>query len=84
MDTPRIPLKVTAARFVAAVKNFVSSEVGWKAKLMFFGLIALLCGANGLNVVNSYVGRDFMSAIAERHQTRFVQLAVLYMFRPSL
>jgi putative ATP-binding cassette transporter len=84
MDTQRIPLKVTAARFVAAVKNFVSSEVGWKAKLMFFGLIALLCGANGLNVVNSYVGRDFMSAIAERHQTRFVQLAVLYMFRPSL
>ncbi len=30
------------------------------------GLIALLLANNGLNVVNSYVGRDFMTAIEER------------------
>jgi putative ATP-binding cassette transporter len=35
-------------------------------QLMFAGLIALLCGANGLYVVNSYVGRNFMTSIADR------------------
>lgn len=34
-------------------------------------LVGLLFGINGLNVVNSYVGRDFMSALEERHVHRF-------------
>jgi len=29
---------------------------------MFAGLMALLFGLNGLNVVNNYVGRNFMTA----------------------
>jgi putative ATP-binding cassette transporter len=62
MDTQKIPLKVTAGRFFRAVSIFANSEVGWKAKLMFAGLVALLCGVNGLNVVNSYVGRNFMTS----------------------
>ena len=33
---------------------------------------------NGLNVVNSYVGRDFMTAIADRDMAGFVRLAILY------
>jgi putative ATP-binding cassette transporter len=37
-----------------------------------------LCGANGLNVVNSYVGRNFMSAIAERQTAEFVRQAMFY------
>jgi vitamin B12/bleomycin/antimicrobial peptide transport system ATP-binding/permease protein len=78
MEPQRIPLKVTAARFVGAVKNFANSEVGRKAKLMFLGLVALLCGANGLNVVNSYVGRNFMTSIADRDRAQFLQLAFLY------
>ena len=45
---------------------------------MFAGLLALLCGANGLNVVNSYVGRNFMSAIAERQTAEFVRQAMFY------
>jgi vitamin B12/bleomycin/antimicrobial peptide transport system ATP-binding/permease protein len=78
MDPQRIPLKVTAARFVGAVKNFANSEVGRKAKLVSLGLVALLCGANGLNVVNSYVGRNFMTSIADRDRAQFLQLAFLY------
>jgi vitamin B12/bleomycin/antimicrobial peptide transport system ATP-binding/permease protein len=72
------PLKVTAARFARAVKLFADSEVGWKAKWMFGILLALLCGANGLTVANSYVGRNFMTAIAERHSAEFVRQAMFY------
>jgi putative ATP-binding cassette transporter len=42
---------------------------------MFAGLLALLCGANGLNVVNSYVRRNFMS---ERQTAEFVRQAIFY------
>src|SRR5437870_5041296 len=34
-------------------------------------LVVLLLTINGLNVVNSYIGRDFMTALAERHARRF-------------
>ena len=45
---------------------------------MFAGLVALLCGVNGLNVVNSYVGRNFMTAIADRDRAGFIQQALFY------
>jgi vitamin B12/bleomycin/antimicrobial peptide transport system ATP-binding/permease protein len=72
------PLRETATRFLRAVRLFASSEAGSKAKWMFAGLLALLCGANGLNVINSYVGRNFMSAIAERQTAEFVRQAAFY------
>jgi len=72
------PLKETATRFVRAVRLFGSSEAGPEAKWMLAGLLALLFGANGLNVVNSYVGRNFMSAIAERQTAEFVSQALYY------
>jgi putative ATP-binding cassette transporter len=78
MDTQKIPLKITVVRFVRAVRNCASSEVGWKVKLMFAGLIALLCGINGMNVVNSYVGREFMTAIADRNKAEFLRQALFY------
>jgi vitamin B12/bleomycin/antimicrobial peptide transport system ATP-binding/permease protein len=34
-------------------------------------LVALLLAVNGMNVLNSYMGRDFMTALAERHTARF-------------
>jgi len=70
--------KLTGARLVRAVRNFAGSEVGWKAKWMFAGLIALLFGINGMNVANSYVGRDFMTAIADRNKAEFLRQALLY------
>jgi len=78
MDKQTIPHKITAARFVRAVRNFAACEDGWKAKLMFAGLIALLFGINGMNVVNSYVGRDFMTAIADRNKAAFIRQAIFY------
>jgi vitamin B12/bleomycin/antimicrobial peptide transport system ATP-binding/permease protein len=78
MATERIPLKVTARRFVRAIATFVTSEVGWRARFMFGGLIALLFGLTGLNVVNNYVGRNFMTAIAERQYPEFIRQAMFY------
>ena len=72
------PLKETATQFMRAVRLFARSEAGSRAKWMLAGLLALLCGANGLNVINSYVGRNFMSAIAERQSAEFVRQAVFY------
>ncbi len=40
-------------------------------------LAALLLGINGMNVVNSYMGRDFMTALAERQSTRFFMFAAI-------
>ena len=60
------------------VKAFITSSVGGRAIWLSAALIALLLGVNGFNVVNSYVGRDFMSAIAERNQNAFAWKAILY------
>lgn len=78
METQQASLKVTAARFLRSVRILLRSEVGGRAKLMFAGLVALLFGLNGLNVVNNYVGRNFMTAIAERQTDEFVRQAVYY------
>jgi vitamin B12/bleomycin/antimicrobial peptide transport system ATP-binding/permease protein len=78
MDRQTTPLKVTTGRLVQAAKNLANSEVGWKAKAMFGALVALLCAVNGLNVVNSYVGRNFMTAIADRDRSEFVRQAAFY------
>ena len=42
------------------------------------GLFLLLLAFNGLNVVNSYVGRDFMTAIADRRHRQYAFYAALY------
>jgi len=45
---------------------------------MGVGLLLLLIAINGLNVLNSYVGRDFMTAIERRDRTGFIRQALLY------
>lgn len=57
----------------------MTSEVGGQAALMLGSLLVLLVGINGLNVIQSYVGRDFMSAIERRDQPEFVRQTVRYL-----
>ncbi|AVA26363.1 MULTISPECIES: SbmA/BacA-like family transporter [unclassified Rhizobium] len=78
MNNQHIPLKVTATRFVRAVKIFMTSDVGGRAKFLLFALVALFGGISALNVVNSFVGRHFMTAIAERQTAEFIRQAILY------
>src|SRR5438105_3997594 len=76
----RIPLtRGTWSRFRHAIADFASSEVRWRARGLFALLILLLLGFNGLNVLNSYVGRDFMTAIANRDAPRFMREFLLYL-----
>jgi putative ATP-binding cassette transporter len=79
MNDQQTPIKrVTWTRFSRAVRNFAFSEVGRKAQGLFALLCALLLGINGLNVVNSYVARDFMTAIESRNMTAFIWQAAAY------
>ncbi|WP_139558682.1 ABC transporter ATP-binding protein/permease [Methylotetracoccus oryzae] len=66
------------ARLWQSVKNLAASEVGGKAKMMATALVLMSLSINGLNVLASYVGRDFMTAIAGRQTTEFVWLALGY------
>lgn len=74
------PASLTEAwvHFVRAIRVFTTSEVGGRARWMLFGLFLFLFAINGMNVVNSYVGRDFMTAIADRNQPEFLRQTWLY------
>ncbi len=77
--TPQLSLdRRTWGRFIQAARNFARSEVGGRGKALCAALIGLLVVINSLNVVNSYVGRDFVTAIAERNRGGFVSLAIAY------
>ena len=72
------PLRVMATRLTRTVAVFANSEAGWKAKWLFAALLLLLLAANGLTVINSFVGRNFMTAIADRREAEFVRQAIFY------
>jgi putative ATP-binding cassette transporter len=65
-------------QLVRAVRSFLGSEVGGRATWLLGALLALMLALNALNVVNSYVGRDFMTAIERRSMPDFVAKALLY------
>jgi putative ATP-binding cassette transporter len=71
--------RLTWSRLGRAVREFANCDVRWRVRGAFALLIALLIVFNGLNVVNSYVGRDFMTAISNRDSARFIRQAILYL-----
>jgi putative ATP-binding cassette transporter len=70
--------RATARRFVRAVADLLTAEVRWQARGLVALLIVFALTINILNIVNSYVGRDFMTSISHRDQTGFVRQAVRY------
>jgi vitamin B12/bleomycin/antimicrobial peptide transport system ATP-binding/permease protein len=71
--------RLTWTRWRKAVSSFAGSpDAGRRVKVLFAALLGLLLAINGLNVVNSYVGRDFMTAIEQRSMSRFLSMALLY------
>jgi putative ATP-binding cassette transporter len=79
MSAFQLPINRTIInRFVEMMRTLLKSEVGGKAKALFIVLILFLFGINALNVVNSYVGRDFMTAIENRNMSGFLRYALLY------
>src|SRR5438552_13893192 len=80
MTEHRVPItRQTWSQFRRAVGDFANCEVGWRARGLFALLILLLLVFNALNVLNSYVGRDFMTAIANRDSARFTREAFAYL-----
>ena len=74
----RRPRSASCAQFGISptLRYFADSDVGRKAKSLFAALVALLCAENGLNVVNSFVNRNFTTAIAGRDMAGFIGLAI--------
>jgi vitamin B12/bleomycin/antimicrobial peptide transport system ATP-binding/permease protein len=56
----------------------VKSKQGPKALGFALTLLLLIIMINGLNVINSYVGRDFMSSIESKNLSEFKIQALLY------
>lgn len=69
--------KLILARFTTMLLHFIASTAGKKAKLLFTLLLLLLVVISGLNVLNSYVGRSFMTAIELRQMSEFGRQALL-------
>ncbi len=79
MTDERITInRLTWVRCGRAVVSFLRSEVGLTAGAWAGLLIGLLFAINGLNVLNSYVGRDFMTAIEQQSMPGFWRYAGLY------
>ena len=80
MDKERTSIiRPALRRFRTALKKLVFSEVGPKAVTLLVLLFLLMLGINALNVVNSFVGRDFFSAIEHRDPVLFRQFALAYL-----
>lgn len=77
-DKNAIIPRETLRRLGRVVRRFVRSPAGGKAKLLLGGLLLLMLAINGMNVLNSFVGRDFFSAIEKRDHSGFVRQAWLY------
>lgn len=69
---------LTFQRLRKALHSLIDSEYGSKAIAFAATLVVCMFGINALNVINSYVGRDFMSAIEDRNETAFWQNAGWY------
>ncbi|CAN5825277.1 ABC transporter ATP-binding protein/permease [soil metagenome] len=74
----RIPYTVTFKRLLGMMKFFLQSPSGAKAKAFLAALFVLIVCISTLNVVNSYVGRYFMSAIEARDWSGFYRFAWFY------
>lgn len=69
--------KAVLALSVKMLLSFVRSSAGGRAKLLFALLLLLLIAINGFNVLISYVGRDFMTAIEQQQMAEFSHQALL-------
>ncbi len=79
MNTSKFAIKQHIfRRLLLAIRIFLKSHVGGKARWLIASLVVLMICINGMNVANSYVGRYFMSAIESRDSPGFVRYAWLF------
>jgi putative ATP-binding cassette transporter len=66
------------SRLLVIGKAFFVSPMRWRAAGALAAIVALLLTLNALNVANSYVGRNFITAIALRDRGQYFRFAFLY------
>ncbi|MBX7143530.1 MAG: ABC transporter ATP-binding protein/permease [Oligoflexia bacterium] len=66
-------------RLYRLAKPFFWSEVRWKARGMLGMLLALSLCIKGFDVVLSYIGRDFMTALSLRERDKFLHSLYFYL-----
>lgn len=74
----RVSFRVMLRRLGVSVWAFLTSSVGSRARWMLAALLGLMLCINGMNVVNSFVGRWFMSSIEARDTAGFAHYGWLY------
>ena len=67
------------SRIVRITRPVFLSEVRWQAIGWLVLLLLLLLSVTRLNVVNNYVGGDFMTAISERNGPKYREMALKYL-----
>ncbi len=65
-------------RFENSLRDFFASPDGPLARFFLAALLVLLFGINSLNVLSSYIGRDFMTAVASRDGAAFANQTMRY------
>jgi len=78
MQNEALDVARSLPRFREVLRHFWRSDSGKKAGGLLASLFLLVLLVNGLNVVNSYVGRDFITALAERKTDVFIYQSALY------
>ena len=81
-DAPPRPPAANArawSRIIRITRPLFTSEIRWRAIAWLVALLALVLGVVGLNVVNGYVNRDFMTAITERNPASYRLEAFRYL-----
>ena len=71
--------RLTLQRFGRAIGHLARSKYAPKALRCAVLLVACMFGITGLNVFNSYVGRDFMSSIEHQNLPGFWYNTMLYL-----
>src|SRR5205085_9420596 len=66
------------SRFATITLPFLRSEVRWTAFGLLFLILTFILGLGGLNVLSSFMNRDFMTAVEQRQGSRSASLALLW------
>ncbi|QIF04320.1 SbmA/BacA-like family transporter [Roseimicrobium sp. ORNL1] len=77
-EKKRSTIRQVFRRLLRVTAMFFKSPVGGRAWFLAGALLVLMLCINGMNVLNSFVGRDFMSSIEARDRSGFVRYAWMY------
>ncbi|XDD45469.1 ABC transporter ATP-binding protein/permease [Leptospira sp. WS39.C2] len=76
--TIEIPKQSTSKHLLKILSQFLKSKQGPTAIRYGVFLLLLVIVFNGFNVLNSFVGRDFISSIEQKNEHAFYKFALLY------